>query len=88
MYRDASASSPNLAREVTDPRDPFYRYQVMQEAAVQTLDGHQDVLPTGFAEVEHLKLGSQITMPLEGVKLMLMDGEIARLILEGKMRKL
>ena len=71
-----------------DPWNPFYRYQVMQEAAVQTLDGQPAVLPTGFAEVEHLKLGSQITMPLERVKLMLLDGEIARLILEGKMRKL
>jgi hypothetical protein len=60
----------------------------MQEAAVQTLDGQQHVLPTGFAEVEHLKLGLQITMPLERVKLMLMDGEIVRLIHEGKMRKL
>jgi hypothetical protein len=73
---------------VIDTWNPFHRYQVMQEVAVETLDGQQDVLPTGFAEVEHLKLGSQINMPLERVKLMLMEGEIARLIFEGKMRKL
>lgn len=70
-----------------DPSNPCHRYQVVQEMAVQRLDGQQDVLPTGFAELEHLKLGLQITMPLERVQVMLMHEEIARLTNEGKLRK-
>jgi hypothetical protein len=67
---------------------PHDRYQVTHEAAVQKLDGSQDVLPRGFAEVEPLTIGQRVTMSLERVKLDLAAGEVDRLVLAGTMRKL
>ncbi len=64
------------------------RYQVWRAAPVQTLAGEQQVLPVGYAEVQPLQPGFRILMPLEHVKLILSDQEFARLVQEGKMRKL
>jgi hypothetical protein len=61
---------------------------VTQEAAVQKLDGSQDVLPRGFAEVGPLQIGQRVVMPLERVRLDLVAGEVDRLVQAGKMRKL
>jgi hypothetical protein len=64
------------------------RYQVMQEAAVKKLDGTAGTLPRGFAEVGPLPVGQRVTMPIARVKLDLVAGEVDRLVLAGKLRKL
>lgn len=66
------------------------RYQVGRATAVRTLDGEQDVLPAGLAEVTPRELGLRINLSTNSVRLVLTlsDQEFDRLCKEGKMRKL
>ncbi len=66
------------------------RYQVGRAAGVQTLDGDQDVLRPGLAEVTPQELGLRIALSTSSARfsLIVSDQEFDRLCREGKARKL
>lgn len=77
-------------QHVTEPWKASGRYQIGRATAVQTLDGEQDVLRVGLAEVTPQALGLRITLSTSSARfiLILSDQEFDRLCREGRARKL
>lgn len=75
---------------VMEPWRASGRYQVGRATAVQTLDGEQDMLRAGLAEVTPQELGLRITLSTSRARfiLVLSDQEFDRLCREGRARKL